>query len=96
MAEPTTPVVGGPELNTKMLLKLKDPVRVQPLMVAFATRNGKYLKQQLAIRIWTKHRLPMFRGTIVDEMPFDLKIDAITIDFAAYEIGIAYRFVSPV
>lgn len=95
MTEPTAPVA-GPELNTSTLLRIKDPVRVQPLMVAFATRNGKFFKQELSKRIWLKHKLPMFRGTIVDELPFDLKIDAITIDFAKYEIGIAYRFVSPV
>lgn len=64
------------------------------LFMDHATRNGKFVKEQLARRIWAKHDLPMYRGTIVDEVPFVLKIDAILFSYKEYSIAATYRFIS--
>jgi len=66
----------------------------KPLFIDYATRNGKYTKEQIARLIWQKHDLPMFRGTIVDEVPFRLSIDVIQYSFKSYGIAVQYRFLS--
>ena len=69
---------------------------VQHLMIDHSTRNGKYVKDQLARLIWEKHGLPMFRGTIVDEVPFTLRIDRTMFDYSKFGIVVVYRFLSTV
>jgi hypothetical protein len=65
----------------------------QGLFIDHSTRNGKYVKDQVMRRIWEKHGLPMFRGTIVDEVPFQLKINQILFDYRGYKIAVSYQFV---
>lgn len=81
-----------PELNKDLKLVLEGD-EVQELFVDHATRNGKYVKEQLLRKIWSKHELPMYRGTIVDEVPFTCKIDQILFNYRTYRITVGYRFV---
>jgi hypothetical protein len=88
---PTTFVTPEMEKEFKFSIQGDD---AKELFVDHATRNGKYVKDQVARLIWMKHDLPMFRGTIVDEVPFTLKLDLIQFNYKEYKILVAYRFIA--
>jgi len=71
-----------------------DDEDAKELFINHATRNGKYVKDQISRLVWAKHELPMYRGTIVDEVPFTLKIDQILFNYRSYRITVGYRFLS--
>lgn len=77
------------ETDQKLVIQGED---AKELFIDHSTRNGKYVKDQLARRIWAKHDLPMYRGTIVDEVPFTLRIDRILFDYKNYGVSMVYRF----
>lgn len=81
-----------PELDKGHKLTVSGE-EAKPRFIDFSTRNGKYLKDQLKRMIWQKHGLPMYRGVPVDEVPFELKISGILLDFKKYEITVVYSFV---
>jgi len=80
-----------PELDKNFKINI-DGETAKEVFVDHATRNGKYVKDQVARRIWEKHELPMYRGTIVDEVPFTLKIDQLLFDYRKYIISAVYHF----
>lgn len=80
-----------PKLEMNMKIEV-DGEDAKELFIDFATRNGKYVKDQIARRIWAKHELPMYRGTIVDEVPFVLKLEQILFNFRAYKVAVVYQF----
>lgn len=82
-----------PTLDTEQKLSINGE-DAKALFIDHATRNGKFVKEQLARRIWAKHNLPMYRGTIVDEVPFVLKIDQTLFNYKDYRITVGYRFIS--
>jgi hypothetical protein len=82
-----------PELDKDLKLTIEGD-GAKDLFIDHATRNGKYVKDQLARRIWEKHDLPMFRGTIVDEVPFTLRLDQILFNYRTYRITVGYRFLA--
>lgn len=90
MVQFTTPEL---DKNFKLTVEGGD---AQDLMVDHATRNGKYVKDQIARLIWAKHELPMYRGTIVDEVPFQLRIDQMLFDYRSYKVVAVYRFISSI
>lgn len=64
------------------------------LFIDHQTRNGKYVNDQLARLIWAKHELPMYRGTIVDAVPFRLRILQVLFDYKNYGIAATYQFIA--
>lgn len=84
-----------PPLDTEQKLTVNGD-SAKELFIDHATRNGKYVKDQIARRIWEKHELPMYRGTIVDEVPFSLRIDQLLFNYRDYKITVQYRFISTV
>lgn len=80
-----------PELNKdfKFAIEGED---AKEIFIDHATRNGKFVKDAISRRIWAHHDLPMYRGTIVDEVPFSLKIDQILFNYRGYKITVGYRF----
>lgn len=82
-----------PKLDTNMKIEVEGE-DAKELFINHATRNGKYVKDQLARRIWAKHDLPMYRGTIVEEVPFSLKIEQILFNYRGYKIAAVYQFIS--
>jgi hypothetical protein len=82
-----------PELDKTFKMTVEGD-EAKELFVDHATRNGKYVKDQVARIIWSKHGLPMFRGTIVEEVPFTYRIDRILFDYKNYGIAVNYRFIA--
>lgn len=86
------PTFETPKLEEKFKITIEGE-DAKELFIDHATRNGKYVKDQVARRIWMKHELPMYRGTIVDEVPFSLKLDQLLFDYSSYKIAAVYRFI---
>lgn len=81
-----------PDLDKDMVIRIKGE-DAKPLFVDHSTRNGKFVKDQITRRIWEKHNLPMYRGTPVEEVPFQLRIHQVVFDYRKYEIGASYSFI---
>lgn len=84
-----------PELDKEQKLQVNGE-DAKELFIDHATRNGKYVKDQLSRRIWQKHDLPMYRGTMVEEVPFQLRIDQVLFNYKEYRITIQYRFINSI
>lgn len=82
-----------PEMD-KIFRITQEGDEAKVIFVEFATRTGKFTKDLIARKIWEKHELPMYRGTIVEEVPFRLRIDQILFNFKEYKITCSYHFVS--
>lgn len=84
-----------PEMDKGFKL-IVDGEDAKEIFIDFSTRNGKVVRERLSRKIWQKHELPMYRGTIVEEVPFQLRLSQILLDFHAYKITVVYSFVSTV
>jgi len=83
----TTPEIGK---DLKLVISGDD---ARELFTAQATRTWKFVKEDILKRIWQKHDLPMYRGTIVDNIvPFEVRISQVLWQYRDQKIGIVYDF----
>ena len=87
------PTFQTPELDKDFKITVADE-DAKEIFIDHATRNGKYVKDQLSRKIWQKHELPMYRGTMVEEVPFQLRISQILFNYRDYKITVAYSFIN--
>jgi hypothetical protein len=80
-----------PALGEEKKLKLNGNTG-RELLVDFSSRSGREFKRKLVHPIWAHHKLPMYRGTAVEEVPFELRILSVTLDFAKAEVHVTYKF----
>jgi hypothetical protein len=82
-----------PKFDEELKLNINGDT-ARNLLIQFSTRSGREFKRQLIGPIWEHHTLPMYRGNAVEEVPFELKVLRVTIDFAKASFTVVYKFVS--